>query len=126
MAKNHKKVSCITPELYAELKAQLHSPADDENVRMIYGISDTTCRAIRNTKSYSDYRERVNRRHSNQNMRELDELIKNAKYDRCEYPEINEDDTSLLARLVGFFLLACLLIIAGSLAYAAVRWAAGV
>ena len=56
---------------------------------------------------------------------ELDELIKNAEYDRQPYPEIDfrdEEPPFWLTRAVGIFLLACLLVIAGSITYAIIRW----
>lgn len=127
MAKFRRGVNCVTPELYAELKSKLNCPADDNKVMREYKISASTCRSIRNTNSYDEYRDRVaNKRKA---MRNLESIVENATYDRepkvTITTEVERPETSLGARIVGLFLLACLLLIAGSLTYAALKWAFG-
>ena len=127
MAKFRRGVNCVTPELYAELKSKLNRPADDNKVMREYKISASTCRSIRNTNSYDEYRDRVaNKRKA---MRDLESIVENATYDRepkvTITTEVERPETSLGARIVGLFLLTCLLLIAGGLTYAVLKWAFG-
>ena len=128
MAKFRREVNCVTPGLYAELKSKLNRPADDKKVMREYKIGASTCRTIRNTKSYEEYRSRV--ADKRKAARELESIVENATYDREPKVTIiaeaeHEEKTSVGARIVGLFLLACLLFIAAGLTFATLKWAFG-
>ena len=53
----------ITREKYNKIKQACNAPADDAKVMQKFGISQTTCRQIRNTEDYQEYCERVFRYH---------------------------------------------------------------
>lgn len=59
----------ITAEKYKQLKAELHSPVDDDIAIAKYGLSRTTCRMVRNTANYAEYCERRFRYHGNPQAR---------------------------------------------------------
>lgn len=123
-----RKVNRVTPELYAELKPKLKIPADHKKVMREYGIGDSTCRSIRNTDSYEEYRARV--ADKRKATRDLESIVENATYDRKPEATViieaqREEKPDLGARLVGLFLLACLLAIATGLTYATLKWAFG-
>lgn len=128
MAKFRRGVNCVTPELYAELKSKLNRPADDNKVMREYKISASTCRSIRNTNSYEEYRGRV--ADKRKATRDLESVVENAIYDREPNTTVvieshKDEEPSIGARIVGLFLLACLLLIAGGLTYAVLKWAFG-
>ena len=132
MAKFRRGVNCVTPELYAELKAKLTCPSDDNKVKREYKISDTTCRNIRNTANYEEYRARLKKNHQPSSMKALDELVKNAKYDRREpnkpnvaIVEVEHESADPLARAVGVFLLACMCLIIVGITVGVLKWAFG-
>ena len=123
-----RKVNCVTPELYAELKPQLKSPADHKKVMREYGIGDSTCRSIRNTGSYEEYRSRV--ADKRKATRDLESIVENATYDRKPEATViieaqREEKPDFIARLVGLFLLACLIAIVTGFTYAVLKWAFG-
>ena len=128
MAKFRRGVNCVTPEIYAELKSKLNRPADDEKVMREYKLGASTCRTIRNTKSYEEYRARV--ADKRKATRQLESIVENATYDREPKVTIiaeaeHEEKPSIGARIVGLFLLACMLLIATGLTYATLKWAFG-
>ena len=128
MAKVRRGVNCVTPELYAELKPKLTCPADHKKVMREYKIGDSTCRSIRNTNSYEEYRARV--ADKRKAARQLESIIENTTYDRKPKVTIiaeaeHEEKTSIGVRLVGLFLLACTLLIAAGLTFATLKWAFG-
>ena len=128
MAKFRRRVNCVTPELYAELKSKLKRPVDDKKVMRKYKIGNSTCRSIRNTKSYEEYRARV--ADKRKVTRELESIVENATYDREPKATIvleaeKSEKLNIGARVVGCFLLACLLLIAVGVTYATLKWAFG-
>lgn len=136
MAKFRRGINCITPEIYAELKSKLTRPSDDQKVMREYKLGKTTCQNIRNTENYEEYKKRNTKSRqnicSNDGMKELDDIIKNAKYDRvCKTPKVavieidngaQQTAPKWLARTVGVFLLLCLCICIGAMTFALVRW----
>lgn len=130
MAKFRRGVNCVTPEFYAEVKPKLKSPADHKKVMREYKIGDSTCRSIRNTNSYEEYRARV--ADKRKNTRKLESIVENAVYDRAPEPEItvvadvdDEKKPGVAARIVGVFLVICLMLIAAGVTYATLKWAFG-
>ncbi len=128
MAKFRRGVAVVTSELYDELKTKLHRPSDDRKVMREYKIGASTCRTIRNTADYSEYRERIDRRREKDKAtRQLESIVRDAAYDR-EMPDVTittEAEPSLAARVAGLFLLICLLLIALGITYATLKWAFG-
>lgn len=132
MAKFRRGVNRVTPELYAELKPKLTRPSDHKKVMREYKIGDSTCRSIRNTNSYEEYRARV--ADKRKATRDLESIVEHATYDRepkvtmvafeNDEPE-KKDKVNVAARIVGLFLVICLLLIAVGVTYATLKWAFG-
>lgn len=136
MTKNRRGVNRITPELYAEIKAKLHNPADDLKVMKEYGIGKTSAQSIRNTKNYEEYHSKASRQKAE---RDLCKVCENAKYDREDSAEDeaidpklgvvitthHEDEPTVLAQIVGGFLVVCLMLIAVGVTLGILRWALG-
>lgn len=133
MAKFRRGVNRVTPELYAELKPKLNTPADHKKVMREYKIGDSTCRSIRNTDSYEEYRARV--ADKRKATRDLESIVEHATYDRepkvtmvayesSKEPE-DDDKPGIAARIVGVFLVICIMLIATGLTYATLKWAFG-
>ena len=67
----------VTAEMYNKLKKELKSAKDDKKVMKKYNLGQTTVRAIRNTSSYTAFRERtVLRKYKKHNEAQASELQK--------------------------------------------------
>ena len=66
----------VTAEMYNKLKKELKSAKDDKKVMKKYNLGQTTVRAIRNTSSYTAFRERTILRKYKKNEAQASELQK--------------------------------------------------
>lgn len=132
----------ISKTRYNEIKKYLHDPADDAGVMKKFGISQTTTRDIRNTRDYAEYCERRFRYHgypkrAKYNAEPKTSEVKGASAptpDKAKMPlvipvpvpiEAEKDDTSVLAKVVGTFLILCLCAAIATLTYKLICWGFG-
>lgn len=130
----------ISKARYNEIKKYLHAPADDAGVMKKFGISQTTTRDIRNTRDYAEYCERRFRYHGypkrfNSNTKvkvPMDVPILDSSGDKMPtiIPIIapakpKKDDTDILTKVIGVFLVLCLCAAVAALTYKLLCWSFG-
>ncbi len=124
--KYHRSVNRVTEQFYNEVKPKLRSTQNYSGVMRKYKISQTTCRAIKNTASYAEYRERSLKSHKPKTSQQLERLVREATYDRPTQPATPQTPSRSAGEKAGaIFLLACLFTIAAGLAIGALRWGLG-